>query len=913
MLVDAEGRIIETSSALPPGEEVQVGVNAAKAYGLSEPLTIDGGPSGGKYKGTDGVLVPAQLVPLRALTGGELMVLVNDGTPFREAEALRFERTPYAVFRLDQQGVIRFANSQASRILNIEVDNLIGTPLDTQFHKADGPSLTDAIARCVKSRNFDNSIEVTLSHDNTETCFNLVLTPDLAPNDNPLGVLAIMQSRTPVELAREEIRRIALEQDLNDGAWKRKLALVLKQIQPLVQFDHAVFGIYGEGVSLFRAIAAYDEDQEVRWPARWMDLPKGIRSFLNGDNTCIGDTNKFIIDKDFNRTNEVVQCYQDWGISSSITLPVRDHNDYTSSLSLCSKTLDAYGEYELKVLRSLNLEQVLMRFESERKEERSKFAEALKDIVVQAGSLSQIAPIIIEKLAKHFEWDHVALFRVDRLERCFRLVIQRSPHHNYSLSSEPLTMAEGSKDRTLLDATLEEKNFVAVNDAIGRPRDYFPRGPARELKSAMTFPILLSGRIRWILYVESAQSNSFKPPDTVELRNIIIFLQEGLNHHLLRQTKECLMTETEQAVAFVGREGWILDVNGVAASMFGLPRSFTFDDKNPVPITKYALDDAAKSRLSANSVGARRERLELVGPGGKPRSVLATQHVLDESLDMSIWFFTDIADMEWTRDLRFLREVVADIADETNISLNLACMRTTKLMEAIQNDVAIKARTDVVSHIEYHCDYVVKEIRKANITFERLASTIEQRKRGIHVASRFSLSDLLKNVISEFPQRDRERIFETEFDRMVTADIEGDRESLSTALRSILAYLIKRRIADARVEVAIKHSTNECSVYLGLTDDSLSNVRQPPYAVPDDPLVDAERIAHDDVGLGIGTLIRVARSFHGQLITDPPLDRFTADLAPTYASLVPPWRAFEMQFPAITLDGDSNGSASGNT
>lgn len=914
MLVDAEGKILETSSALPPGEEVKVGVNATKAYGLREPLTIDGGPSGGKYKGADGALVPAQLVPLRALTGGELMVLVNDGTPFRDAEALRFERTPYAVFRLDQQGLIRFANSQASRILKVEVEELIGTPLDKQFFKVDGPKLTDAIARCVKSRNFDNSVEVTLSHDNTETNFNLVLTPDLAPNDIALGVLAIMQSRTPAELAREEIRRIALEQDLNNGAWKRKLALVLKQIQPLVRFDHAVFGIYGQGVSLFRAIAAWDEDREVRWPARWMDLPDGIRDFLDADNTCIGDINKFIIDHDFNRTNEVIQCYQDWGINSSVTLPVRDHNDYASSLSLCSKTNNAYGEYELKVLRSLDLEQVLMRFGSERQEERLKFAEALKDIVIQAGSLSKIAPTIIEKLAKHFEWDHVALFRVDRLERCFRLVIQRSPQHDYSLSSEPLPMAEGAQDRMLLDATLEEKDLVAVNDAVAHPRNYFPRGPARELKSAMTFPILLSGRIRWILYVESAQSNAFKPPDTDELRNIIIFLQEGLNHHLLRQTKECLMSETEQAVAFVGREGWILDVNGVAANMFDLPRNFTFDDKSPVPITKYALDDAAKSRLSANSAGARRERLELVGPGGKPRSVLATQHVLDESLDMSIWFFTDIADMEWTRDLRFLREIVADIADETKISLNLACMRTTKIMEALIKDPDIKTCSDVVSQVEDHCDYITKELKKANITFERLASTTEHKKKELYSAARFSLSELLKNVIRAFPQRDQDRIFATGFDSMVTGPaIEGDRESLSAALRSILGYLLKRRIADARIEVTIKHSRNEYSVYFGLTGDPDSDMRQSVYAVPDDALVGAERIAHDDTGLGINTLIRVVRSFRGRLNTDPPLDRSTADLALNYASLVPPWRAFKMHFPTITLDGESNGTASGNT
>ena len=179
--------------------------------------------------------------------------------------------------------------------------------------------------------------------------------------------------------------------------------------------------------------------------------------------------------------------------------------------------------------------------------------------------------------------------------------------------------------------------------------------------------------------MESSVSHAFKGPDIDDLLQIIASLEEGLAQHLLNQTKQSLMAETEQAVVFVGREGAVIEMNRVATDMLGAePRRGRSLDEAPA-ITDYAIagDEATLGILTAPFT-VKRERIELLDSTGQPRSVLATRTDLDPSLDMSIWFFTDIADLGWARDLRYLRETVAEVARQTRTSLSLACSLTSQ-------------------------------------------------------------------------------------------------------------------------------------------------------------------------------------------------------------------------------------------
>lgn len=896
LLLDRDGVIIDVSDTLAPSAQAFRGRAAAETYGLGEPLTMGSGAVGGIYQAADGAPVPAQLVPLCELESGKIVVLVNDGTPFRKAESRRFERTPYAVFRLDLDGVVRFANREAARALGQKLDEVCGEPLARHFRKSDAPRIADAIRCCARNQEGDSMVAVIVTmpgREGEERLFQLVMTPDPAPSGELLGVIAVIQSRA-LESARDEIRRIALDPSIN--GWRLKLDAILEQIRPLVPFEHAVFGIYDRQVSLFRAIAVRPEGVEL-WPARWMELPPAIRPFLDSGQTWVEEMDRFVSDQRFEPGDEVVRCYRDMGMQASVTLPVTRPGGYSSALSLCSRQPAQYGQRHLEILRALDLEPVLMRFEKERDDERVTFAESLRETIMTAASLRRAAEDIVPRLAQFFSWDYVALFRVNRKESRYEIVTQHSLAPEYALPANYLQPIE----RGMLGQTLRQRQLLSLDD-VGDPGD--PRndytGPPRPLRSAMTVPIRLNGRIRWLLDVESSVSHAFKGPDADDLLEIIESLEEGLDQHLLRQTKQSLMAETEQAVVFVGREGSIIEMNRVAADMLGTEPGRCLEGETPVSITAFALpDDASAHTLLTSDAGVRRERIELRGAGGQPRSVLATRTDLDPSLDMAIWFFTDIADMKWARDMRFLRETVAEIADQTRTSLALACSLTTQTALLHEDAARGEQPEAIVTRAHALSQRIVAEIGKADITFERLASASEARQQAPPEHARVALHELLTRIIAALPQRDQGRIAPlAQVGAASGPMVHADAETLSAAFRSILAYLLRCRSDDARVEIDISDDPDGCSVQLGLSAAQNWDTDQRAHAVPDDALLNAERAAHDGAGLAIAQIVRTMQAHGGTLATQPPLAESAMPPAEAYESVLPPWRSFTLRFPA---------------
>jgi len=895
LLLAESGEIVAASTALPPNQHDIAGLHVTEVYGLRKTPRMGDGPIDVVYRDAEGAGVPAQLIPMCTLDSGELIVLVNDGAPFRQAESHRFERTPYAVFRLDMQGVIHFANPEAARTLGLTREALCGTRITSHFRPADAGPVQRAILRCVQDTEGDAMVAVTIaipSPEGDRQC-ELVMTPDPAPNGRLLGVIAIIQSRT-LESARDEIRRIALDPAIS--GWRLKLDRILEQIRRLVPFEHAVFGIYGGDVSLFRAIAVRPEGVEL-WPARWMDLPPTIRAFLDSGRTWVEETNAFVKENMPEPGNEVVRCYQDLGIQASVTLPVTRAGGYSSALSLCSRTPGSYGERHLEILRALDLEPVLMRFEKERDDERAEFADSLRREVMAAASLREAADDIIVQLAQHFSWDHVALYRVNRQDDRFEVVTQHSLAPAYALpAGYQQPTANG-----MLGATLANGCLLAVDD-IGNPAyaQHGYGGPKRPLRSAMTVPIHLNGRIRWLLDVESSVSHAFKGPDLDDLRQIIASLEEGLAQHLLSQTKQSLMAETEQAVVFVGREGGIIEMNRVATDMLGPEPRPARNRAGSPSITDYAFpDDEATLGVLTSGFTVKRERIELLDGGGKPRSVLATRTDLDPSLDMSIWFFTDIADLDWARDLRYLRETVAEVARQTRTSLSLACNLTSQTV-LLHDDARQGTPAEVVAaQAQDLGQRIVAEIGKADITFERLAGASESRRRARALHSDVELGARLNDMIAALPARDQRRIVLS--NHTASRDgptVSGDAQSLGAAFRSMVDYLLRCRNADdARVTIDLDAGPDGCTVRFGLSDEQVWDTDQPVHAVPDDALLNAERAAHDGASIAITQIQETMIDHGGALVTDPPLTGEPMEPTQAYESVTPPWRSFALILP----------------
>jgi len=887
ILLDKAGEIIAASTVLERNEGTRRGSNVVTAYRLNKKLELGCGPTDAIYENKAGALVPAQLVPLWNFDSGELIVLVNDGTPFRQAEVQRFERTPYAVLRLDSHGVVSFANGATSRTLNVAAETVVGTQLASQFEKKHEQDIQNAIVQCVSAAASNTPVTVKLGESaGKDKRYELVLTPDLAPNGKLLGVLAVVRSHS-LEAARDEIRRIALD----SSGWRTKLDRILEQVKLLVSFEHAVFGIYGNDVSVFRAIAVRPEGDEL-WPARWMDLPSTIKVFLDIGDTWINNIDDFVDDQHLGRDNEIVRCYRELGIKSSVTLAVKQRDGYSSALSLCSRNIAAFAKSDLDLLHSLELEPALMRLEKERNDERVAFASSMKDVISSSPSLLHAADQIIEALAVHFKWDHIALYRVNRLEERFEVVAQHSLDENYAI---PKNYTQDIS-RGMLGTTLARDSFLTV-DEIGNNHhvQYDYTGPERSLRSAMTVPIHLNGRVRWVLDVESAVSHAFKGPDIEDLDQIIKRLEEGLNQHLLGQTKQSLMDHTDKAVVIIGREGSIIEMNDWARRVLGFEaEDHPVDPTKPISITKLALqDDLTATELLTTKSSVRRKRLELRALHGKACSMLATRADLDPSLDMAIWFFTDLEEMQWARDLTFLREIVSEVADQTRASLAIACDLAKALRQKLPSDNGRNPADDRGDLIKY----ILAEISKADITFERLANAREVRNGRPTISESAKFIEILNQTVQTFPIRDQGRIqIKNSFSEELSL-VRANTKEIRFIFRSILAYLLRCRINDAaNVEIVTTKAGDLYGIRFGLSAEQDWGLSDRLHAIPHDALLAAERAAQDAAGLAFDKIAEIISSHGGHLITVPPMAKCGSPPSQNYDSISPPWRSFYLYF-----------------
>ena len=192
---------------------------------------------------------------------------------------------------------------------------------------------------------------------------------------------------------------------------------------------------------------------------------------------------------------------------------------------------------------------------------------------------------------------------------------------------------------------------------------------------------------------------------------------------------------------------------------------------------------------------------------------------------------------------------------------------------------------------------IVAEIGKADITFERLAGASESRRRARALHSDVELGARLGEVIAALPARDQRRIVL----RNHTASrdgpvVSGDAQSLCAAFRSMLDYLLRCRNADdASVTVDIDAGPDGCTVRFGLSEEQVWDTDEPPHAVPDDALLNAERAAHDGASIAITQIQEAMVDHGGALVTDPPLP--DAPLPQSYESVAPPWRSFTLVLP----------------
>ncbi|GGP18877.1 PAS domain-containing protein [Silvimonas iriomotensis] len=863
-------------------------------------------PVYGMYVNATGELVPVALQVLFYIPemGGAALVALTDGAAFRAAETRRFEQAPYTVLRV-AGGVIRFANHEALRMLGSAQQPLSGRPLVAFFEANEHAVIGEYLALCEQGQR-TAPLDVCLDGpDNLPSRHvRLHLMPDIAPSGQILGVLVVIQLAA-VEHVRDEIRKIMIRPtSMPDGAvnppqgsWRVCFGLIVKKLQQLIEFDHAIFGIYSDDVRLFRAVAIEGGSSSAAppvdqlWPSRWMDLPESMAPWLAAGETFIPDIRIFAEHEDGLRGTDITRQYLDYGIVSSVTLPMKGYKGaISSSLTLCSRQAGRYGAAELALLQELDLEPVLLRFEERLRREHDTVAGQLRNKLATSQNLANTALEIVTDIARHFRWDYVGLFRVNRHTQQFQLVQQYA-------ATEPLRLPpsyEQSMAAGMLARTLRAEKVLVV-DEIDSPdcEQYEYIAAGRSLRSAMCIPLRLNRRARWVINVESTSARAFRGPDRDEIMKMVALIEEGLTQRLLAEMKDALLHTSEQGVVVVGLDGVILEMNEVAGKLLGTSVLTPADGDAPVLISRYASGNHPETAdiLEGRTTQAGR-RIELQGDDGVVRAVLATRRELESTFDTAIWLFTDIEKLDWSRDLRFLRTVVSDVAQQTRAPLTLASTLARQLPRLAGH--AQPGSDQAPSALVSMTERLIAEIGKADITFERLAEGLSIREVPKRFEERIDLVKCLAQLVKSLPERDQSRVENNWPARPVS--VSGDAGRLSYAFRSIIGFLLRRASGDERhLVVWLDDDPQQVTLRLGLSERTMeADATDPPG--PRDALWQASRTAMSDASLSLDVITEVIAAHGGQITRQP------ACWADQQAS--PPWRMFDITLPRLPEAGD---------
>jgi PAS domain-containing protein len=782
LLVDGDGIIVNASPAAKRFCASVANRPLSEAFGISrealaEHLASQGqrllvGESVDINERTNHVLAQAIGVP----QGPATLVVLTDLQPTRRAEEQRFDLTPYPVLRLSFDGRVLFANEAARSKLGRD---LIDRPLPDIFPESTQAELIREFATDPReSSESELPAPDALQSSEGATKVRLFLMPDLGPGDYIMGRIAV------ISWDRYEKYRDAVSKPVDrGGGWDRAFRGMLDALRKAVPHDRAIFGVFAEDGTRFRSMLVHPKP-EPPWPHRWVNVPPERSAKVAQGPYIDNNWNESI--KLFPELLEdpTVRCSVDEGIVGVLVLPIGGQGIPDGVLSLASRSNAAFGNEALSLLESLRIESHVATLLRTAEREDTAAVRRIGDGIINAQNIGDAADLLLKRLVTKFQWDHAAIFFADCADKR-TLLARQYPNLNESGTLHELAVAPGysqpldpdrPEESGMLGAAFFAGEPLVVEDTEalgvdGKPLFNYrtPEGSKRR-RSAMTLPIRVNGEIRWLLNIESLTTHAFGNEDKRMVAGIVRHLEQRMALLTERILSVALLNTIEQGTIMTDRAGRILRANRSAKDLLRL--------KGPRArwgrIGDYGADEQSRNVLASRAI-VERQPLRICGvEGGVGNAVLASRRDLDLDTGDSFWLFTDLRVDEWQHDSHFIESTIREVARQARGPLMLAASFIKRIAEgAVGSDLALRA---------------VAELGKADVTYERIAESVEACKTPLRDRCPLLLNEVLSDLHKALPKWDACQInLVLPREPML---ISGDGGRIELALRVIVAFFL---------------------------------------------------------------------------------------------------------------------------
>ncbi|RVH09636.1 PAS domain-containing protein [Sinorhizobium meliloti] len=698
--------------------------------------------------------------------GGAFAFLLDVG-----GEEARLEAALEAVLRINSAGTITFANTAAAVIFNTTREDLLDRPATGLFADP-ADSARNVLEPWLHS---DAGCIQDLVLAGTSTPIRMSIQPFFDRPQQQSGILLTFHS-IENELATKQLQHL-LASKIPPSELIREIMHTVKSVVP---YEMATFGVYTSDARHFRTILV-DPPPNFRWSTRWFEVQPAVLDWLDEEKTWVEDLNEFMqwAAPDMER-NPVAINVKKLNLQSFVTVPVRGAAKYNGALTLLSSKR-IYGVKDLDKLKSLDLETILQAAIEALDCQRQEQLRKLKSDLAKATSARQVARRLAEGVSKCFDWEYVGVFQVDRRRNQFVLFAQYPAEGELTVNpSYTQPLSEG-----MMSHVLQQQSTIIVPDTRDQQssRDFIFTSP--EQASAMATPLKVNGRIELVIDLESIDTNAFQGDDRQELEQLAADCEQIIQHRWQQAITHSLLDASDRAAVVVDAVGTIREMNAHAKQILCV------DTDTDLSSLGASSQDKATLR-STNPCD--RLSLALLAPGGGGIPTLATQRPLGDDYGHRLWLFTDLREQLWQRDWRYLDATVREVAKQTRTPLLIA---DSLLREAAGLVTSPKRAKSCVSLIETAATH----LGKADLTFERLSSTLMAHQEPTDPPHVFDALGLLRACYDLLPKSDRAAIKMDSITKGDTFLVKGWPGRLEFAFRSLLGNLVLGNVGPLNPEI----------------------------------------------------------------------------------------------------------------
>jgi len=713
---------------------------------------------------------------------GSGYAMLVDMSKIVDAEHKALETAPYGMLKLDANLRILYATQKVLDLIQMSRDELIG--LDSRRFLADKQSreTVDQQSR-ERQRGVGGQFTVRIK---TKTSRTIQLRVTSTPNFDSAGKFcgSIMQLQ-PINLdrAREDLVTLVATVSNHEKLYDEIIAIV----RTFIEFDWANLFIYSPRRDYSRIVCTRGDP--IDFVSRWFSTPSGYIDWLAQPVTWMDDLKESLqatAPEYLERVDTKATLVA--GMRALVCLPVRSGGKIIGGLCLASKKRQIYGPASRKILEDLNLEQAVLHLFNLVEGVERDFVGGLVKEIARSEDLQLVAERVVKAIADFYKYENVSIFKMNVLRGQIQLLAQAVG--KYGGTPMPTGYSQSIKAGVLGLCYRNEQCVILKDRDDGSEEAKVYIKVAEETRSELCIPIKLFGRVLWILNLEDRLRDTFTPIEIDKLQGVIQQMQGTLERIFQGLILLKVLDVCPASIVITDQKHRILRYNRQARQIMQkapVPQADSLQDFLDIPIETIAADPVATT---------------FFGKKGRKTEVMASKFTLEEEYDQIVFMLQNIADLEWTAKFETLRAALAETTAQVRVPVSLL----SSFMKQIGEQVKDELLHDIVRK-------ATRQLGRIELTYDRVLASYEPRTLPAKLDETVDIRQTLQHILTDVPQRERDRIVENI--GPATMSVSADPFRVFFSLNSMLAYLLRARAANERIEIST--SKRDGSVIVQMT------------------------------------------------------------------------------------------------